>query len=125
MSSVISKKSKIVKLKPGEDGSWEPLPRKFFEDSAVQVAPRLLGHYLLRQTPSGYAGGIIVEVEAYLIDDPACHAFRGITPRTAVMFGPPAHVSAHDSAHRQVPAASQNPVDAQSPMHGVPASAGG
>lgn len=89
MSSV---KSKILKSHESIDSaaeSWRPLGSNFFEESASEVAPKLLGHYLLRRTPGGWAGGIIVEAEAYLIDDPACHAFRGMTPRTAVMFGPP------------------------------------
>lgn len=67
----------------------EPLPQSFFLPSAAEVAPRLLGHLLLRRTKSGWSGGIIVEVEAYIDNDPACHAFRGKTPRNATMFGPP------------------------------------
>src|SRR5262249_44675119 len=68
-----------------------PLPRAFYEPSAKQVAPRLLGHWLLRRTPEGWSGGIIVETEAYLAHDPACHGFRGETPRNRVMYGPAGH----------------------------------
>lgn len=66
-----------------------PLPRSFFEPSAREVAPALLGHGLIRKTPRGICGGPIVEVEAYLADDPACHAFGGRTARNAVMWGRP------------------------------------
>lgn len=68
-----------------------PLPRSFYEPSARIVAPALLGHFLIRNTAAGPVGGPIVETEAYLADDPACHAAPGPTPRNRVMFGPPGH----------------------------------
>lgn len=70
---------------------FTPLPRSFFEPSAHVVAPKLLGHLLMRRTPRGFCGGCIVETEAYLQDDPACHAFRGQTARNGAMYGPPGH----------------------------------
>lgn len=66
-----------------------PLPGTFYEPSARKVAPCLLGHWLVRVTEAGVVGGVIVETEAYLVDDPACHGFRGRTRRNAAMFGPP------------------------------------
>src|SRR5438552_9634580 len=68
---------------------FSALPESFYEPSAKVVAPQLLGHYLIRNTASGPAGGPIVEVEAYLSDDPACHGAPGPTPRNRVMFGGP------------------------------------
>jgi DNA-3-methyladenine glycosylase len=49
------------------------------------VAPDLIGATLLVDG----VGGMIVEVEAYHHTDPAAHSYTGLTPRTAVMFGPP------------------------------------
>ncbi len=56
--------------------------------NAVQAAPLLLGCFLVR----GNRRAMIVEVEAYRgIDDPGSHSWRGITPRTAIMHGPPGY----------------------------------
>jgi DNA-3-methyladenine glycosylase len=37
------------------------------------------------------AAGRIVETESYHMDEPACHAFAGLTGRTRTLFGPPGH----------------------------------
>ena len=61
------------------------MTRAFFARSVHEVAPELIGATLLVDG----VGGTIVEVEAYDQDDPASHGFRGLTARTASMFGPP------------------------------------
>jgi DNA-3-methyladenine glycosylase len=70
----------------------KPLPESFFERDVVAVARELLGCTLVVTGDDGaVCNGRIVEVEAYGgEDDQASHAGRGRTPRSAIMFGPPA-----------------------------------
>jgi DNA-3-methyladenine glycosylase len=63
----------------------ERLGRDFFERSVHAVARDLIGCRLFY----GECGGTIVETESYERDDPACHAYAGLTERTEVLFGPP------------------------------------
>ncbi|MBF0298411.1 MAG: DNA-3-methyladenine glycosylase [Oligoflexia bacterium] len=65
------------------------ITKKFFSRSALEVAPDLIGCVLMRRMEKGkILKGMIVETEAYLQADPACHAYKGITKRNEVMFGP-------------------------------------
>ena len=67
--------------------------RAWFDRSALELAPALLGMLLSHDAPDGRVAGEIVEVEAYLgPEDLAAHSARGRTARNAVMFGPPGHL---------------------------------
>lgn len=63
----------------------ERLDTEFFARSVHTVAHDLIGCRLFY----GGCGGTIVETESYERDDPACHAYVGLTKRTEVLFGPP------------------------------------
>ena len=65
------------------------LPQSFYKRCVVDVVQDLLGKKLV----FGQYSGIINETEAYRgADDPASHAFKGKTKRTAIMFGPAGYV---------------------------------
>lgn len=65
------------------------LSRTYFDRPTVTVARSLVGKYLVRAVEGRILAGKIVEVEAYVgPKDKACHASKGRTPRTDVMFGP-------------------------------------
>lgn len=63
----------------------ERLDVSFFARSVHAVARELIGCRLFYDG----CGGTIVETESYERDDPACHAYVGLTKRTATLFGPP------------------------------------
>ena len=63
----------------------ERLGRDFFDRSVHAAARELIGCRLFFDG----VGGTIVETESYERDDPACHAYVGLTERTETLFGPP------------------------------------
>ncbi len=70
-------------------GAEVPCGRSFFERAPDDVAHDLVGSLLVLRDEGRVVRARVVETEAYGgSDDPASHAFRGPTPRCAVMFGP-------------------------------------
>lgn len=68
------------------------LKREFYARPVLQVARECIGKLLVHRTVDGIAAGRIVEVEAYRGPlDLAAHSSRGLTRRTAAMYGPPGH----------------------------------
>jgi DNA-3-methyladenine glycosylase len=65
------------------------LERAFFARPAPDVARDLVGKLLIRADEGIIAR--VVEVEAYMQHDPACHAHNRRTPRLEPLYGPPGH----------------------------------
>jgi DNA-3-methyladenine glycosylase len=63
----------------------KPLPPDFYDRPVLEVARELIGCTVTH----GDGAGVIVETEAYHESEPACHAFKGLTPRTLTLFGDP------------------------------------
>ena len=61
------------------------LDRAFYDRPVLDVARELVGCTVRH----GATAGVIVETEAYHHSEPACHAYVGLTPRTATLYGPP------------------------------------
>ena len=70
------------------------LPRAFYARDSRELAPLLLNKLLVHDEPGhGRLAARIVEVEAYAgAEDAGSHGYRGPTPRTTTMFGPPGHL---------------------------------
>ena len=68
---------------PGDERAR--LAPAFYDRPVLDVARDLIGCVVA----VGECSGVIVETEAYHDTEPACHAFAGLTPRTATLFGPP------------------------------------
>jgi DNA-3-methyladenine glycosylase len=61
------------------------LPRDFYERPVHEVARELIGCVVRH----GETAGRIVETESYHMEEPACHAFAGVTERTRTLYGEP------------------------------------
>ena len=64
------------------------IKKSFFIRDVLEVAPDLLGNFLVRKFENGMIKKYrITETEAYRgTTDKACHASKGLTPRTEIMF---------------------------------------
>jgi DNA-3-methyladenine glycosylase len=68
------------------------VPREFYARPVLTVARECIGKILVHRSAEGEAAGRIVEAEAYRGPlDLAAHSARGLTTRTAAMFGPPGY----------------------------------
>jgi DNA-3-methyladenine glycosylase len=70
----------------------QALPASFYARPTLEIAKELLGKALVCHLSDGITAGLIVETEGYVgQDDPACHAYKGLTARNRTMWGNPGH----------------------------------
>lgn len=69
------------------------LPKEFFCKNSLELSKTLLGKVFSKRLATGEVlKGIIVETEAYRMDDPASHSYNGRrTDRNEAMFMGPGH----------------------------------
>ncbi len=69
-----------------QKSKYSPLPLEFYRRDTLALVPGILGKVLVRNIGRKVLAGRIVEIEAYIGNDPASHAARGITERNKVMY---------------------------------------
>lgn len=80
----------MAKRQESPDNLTSVLPAAFFGRPAEQVAPQLVGCWLIRRLETGeHLRGLIVETEAYAQQEPACHGARRRSPQNDTLFGEP------------------------------------
>jgi DNA-3-methyladenine glycosylase len=80
-------------LQPQSLSLLRRLTKGFYARDAHEVARDLIGCVFAHEHPDGRVAVRLVEVEAYRGSiDPGSHGYRGETPRTRTMFGPPGHL---------------------------------
>ena len=72
----------------------DPRHESFYAGRSVHEVARDLVGCVIRH---GDAAGRVVEVESYHQEEPACHAYSGLTERTRVLFGPPGNAYVYRS----------------------------
>ncbi len=81
-----------------DDVNDETYARAFFERDPDVVALELIGSVMVVREAEVVLRARVLETEAYGgLDDPGSHAFRGPTPRAAIMFGPPGYLYVYRS----------------------------
>jgi DNA-3-methyladenine glycosylase len=85
-------RSAAISIDSSHRSPGRKLARAFYNRDAAHLAPALIGTILVRRIEGSIRRARIVETEAYIgPHDLACHASKGRTNRTEVMFGPPGH----------------------------------